>query len=81
MADLVKPTYVNDGTFDRFIARDKANPTVFYRVSQGGHKGCVCDYVRVDETLHVTIHKIIVMNDNESFQYDPNPIDINVTWT
>lgn len=82
MTNLVeKFTYVNDGNLDRFVARDKANPNVFYRVAQGGCKGHKCNYVRVDQTLNVTIHEIIAMGNNRSFQYDPNPINVNVTWT
>lgn len=74
-------TYINDGRFYRFVARDKRNHNVFYRVSQGGSKGSIVDYVRVDETLNVTIHRITEMHEDGSFDYNPEILDINVTWS
>lgn len=31
--------YINDGRLNRFVARDKDNHNVFYRVIQGGVRG------------------------------------------
>lgn len=73
--------YINDGRFNRFVARDKDNHNVFYRVIQGGLRGDKVDYVRVDETLNVTIHKIVKMNEDGSFDYNPEVLDLNVTWS
>ncbi len=73
--------YINDGRLNRFVARDKANHNVFYRATQGGIRGEKLDYVRVDETLNVTIHKIVKMNEDGSFEYNPEPLDLKVTWS
>ncbi len=74
-------TYINDGRLYRFVARDKANHNRFYRVSQGGIRGDKVDYVRVDETLNVTIHKITEMHEDGSFDYNPEVVDLKVTWS
>jgi hypothetical protein len=74
-------TYINDGRYNRFVARDKVNHNVFYRVSQGGIRGSVVDYVRVDQTLNVTIHKIIDTHEDGSFDFNPEPLDLKVTWS
>jgi hypothetical protein len=73
--------YIADSRFYRFVARDKANHNRFYRVTQSGLKGEKVDYVRVDETLNVTIHKIVKMHEDGSFEYNPEPLDLKVTWS
>jgi hypothetical protein len=73
--------YINDGRFNRFVARDKANRKVFYRATQGGLRGDTVDYVRVDQTLNVTIHKIVKMYEDGSFDYNPEILDLKVTWS
>lgn len=74
--------YINDGTYNRFIARDKANPSKFYRVAQEGMiNGDPVDYVRVDETLNVTIHNILNERSDGTMMYEFSELDLAVTWS
>lgn len=74
-------SYINNGDFYRFVARDNNDGNRFYHAIQGGLDGDLVDYVRVDETLDVTIHQVTALHENGSFEYNPTPVDVHVVWS
>ena len=74
-------TYIVDRNAHRFVARDKANKRVFYPCYQSGLPGQQSNTVRVDESLNVTIHRVVQVLPNGQFRYDPAPLDYEVTWS
>lgn len=79
MCDYEK--YTNDGRFERFVARDRANHKVFYHAIQGGLEGDEVNYVRVDESLNVDIFETTNYNHkNDRFDLG-RQWNVGVTWT
>lgn len=72
--------YENDGNRLRFIAIDRQSGKGYVAI-QGGLTGQTVDYVRVDESLDVTIHSVIRQNADGSLSYDPRPLHLKVTWS
>lgn len=72
--------YVNDGNFHRFVAIDKESGAAYHAI-QGGSEGDEVNYVRVDESLNVTVHSVVERRPDGSLKYDKRPLDILPVWS